>query len=696
MKTYDPNDVRAVGYFGHRGSGKTSLIEGMLYSAGVTNRLGSVDKEVLTLESDPDAIGRHTTMSANVGTIEWNGTRIGVVDTPGDGNFWGTTHRVFDVIDSAVVTVSAVDGVEPMALRAIQELEQRHLPFAIVVNKLDKDGANFESTLAELAQNLHHDSVPVSVPIVNGELQGVASLLSGKAYLADGDAVKEAPIPEEIQDAMQAAREKLFDAVAAADDELAERFLEQGVLSPEDLARGLRAAFHRGDLIPILVANPVKNIGTTVLLDLIRSTFPSPIDRPTVHAFRDPTCSEEIELLPAADGPLVARVFHTHYDPFSGMLSYARVLSGKIAASHDVWNPTASTSDRPSHMFLPQGGTKNGVEVKEAMVGDIIALTKLKHTHTGDTLCSKEQPAVLPKFEEPEALLSYGISVGDHKAEEKLAQAIHRIMEEDPSIVFMRDSESKETILGGLGQAHIDHVVDYLKRAGIEVQLREPKIPYRETFRAGVQMVEGKHKKQTGGSGQYGICYIDMEPLPRGSGVVFEDKIVGGAIPRNFIPSVEKGVRDALKKGPIAGSPVVDVKVSLVDGKYHRVDSSDIAFQMAGRKAIRELYKAKAIQPVLLEPLMHLDIVCPAETVGDVMGDLNSRRARVENMATEGKRGIISASAPMAEMLKYTNVLKSITRGQGSFTMRFEKYEEAPPPVQKEVAARYTDTSEVE
>jgi elongation factor G len=691
MKAYEPKDVRVVGFFGHRGSGKTSLIEAMLYNSGATNRLGSVDAGNLALEIDEGALDRQMTMQVNAGFLEHAGARFSILDTPGDGNFWGSAFRALHVVDGAVLTVSAPDGMEPITLRAIGELEERRIPYAIVVTKLDKEQADFETAVSELKADLNRDAVAISIPIGKGaDFKGVVSLLSQKAYVVDGDKTTESAVPADMADEVAAARELLFDAVAAADDELMEKFLEEGSLTEEELARGLKGAVTRGALVPVLAANPTANIGSRVVTDLIAQVFPSPLERPAVKGYKSAKGENPVERMPEPSGPLVAQVFRTYYDPFAGMLSFARVWSGKLGASGEVYNVTQDTGDRPSHLYLPQGGTKNAAEIKEAGPGDIIVLTKLKSTATGDTLTAKDDPTFLPPFEEPEALLNYGIHATDKKNEDKLNQMIQRICEEDPSLNFHRDPDTHEPLLGGLGQAHIDYVVDRLKRIGIVAALNEPKVPYRESFRGKVQGIEGKHKKQTGGAGQFGVCFIHAEPLPRGSGEIeFVDQVVGGSIPRQFIPSVEKGVREALKRGPLSGSPVVDLKVIVYDGKYHPVDSKDVAFQIAGRKAIRELYGHKGAKPVLLEPYMSVDVMCPADNVGDVMGDLNSRRARVNNMTTEGRRGHINASVPMAEMLKYTNILKSITSGRGSFTMRFDRYEEAPAEVQAQVAAAY-------
>jgi elongation factor G len=691
MKSYSPPDVRVVGFFGHRHSGKTSLVEGALYNAKATKSLGSVEGQSQTLELDQVALERHTTMQTNVGVLEWEGTRIGVIDSPGDANFWGATNRALEVVDAGVITVSAPDGVEPVTLRVMQGLSERGIPFAAFVTKLDKEGAaEFAALVAEIKTETGRDAVALSIPIGKGaDFKGVVSLLSQKAYVPDGDKTKEVDVPADLADQVAASREQLFDAVAAADDELAEKYLEAGTLSEEDLARGLKAAFVKGQLVPVLAGNPLANVGSRVLLDVVRAIFPSPLDRPVIKGHKDSSLAHPVERAPDPNGPLVARVFRTYYDPFAGMLTYARIFSGKIAAASDIFNATENTSDRPSHMYLPLGGVKNAAEIKEATIGDVVVLTKLKVTGTGDVLTQKDDPTFLPPFDEPEALLNFGISAADKKVEEKMAQLISKLVEEDPSLRFARDAESKETILGGLGQPHVDYVIERLKRQQIEVELREPKVPYRETLRTAVREVEGKQKKQTGGSGQFAVCYLNVEPLPRGSGIVFDDQIVGGAIPRNFIPSVEKGVRDALKRGPLSGNEVVDLKIGLYDGKYHRVDSSDMAFQIAARKAIRAAFSAKTAKPILLEPHMVVDITCPAENVGDVMGDLNSRRARVSSMTTEGRRGRITATVPMNEILRYTNVLKSITSGRGSFHMHFASYEEAPPDIQQQVAAAY-------
>lgn len=695
MKSYKPSDVRVVGIFGHRGSGKTSLAEAFLFNAKATKRLGSVEAGNLLLEIDQEALERQITMAANVGFVEWDGCRIGLIDTPGDGNFWGSTNRALQVVDSAIVTVNATDGIEPITLRVGAVLSEKQLPFAVFVTKLDKEGVDFDQTVEEIKADLSKNAVPLSLPIGKGpDFKGVVSLLTEKAYVTEGDHTKEADVPADMVDMVASARETLIDGVAAADDDLAMKYLEEGTLSPEDLSKGLRAAVLGGGLVPILAGVPVTTVGSRAALDLIKAVFPSPEDRRPITGFKSDKMENEIERPADPDGPPVVQVFRTYNDPFAGSLSFARVWSGKVTGGGDLFNTRMSQNDRPSHIYLPQGGTKNGAEIKEAGPGDLIVLTKLKSTRTGDTLADKGDPTYLKPFDEPDALLNFGIVPKDQKDEDKASSFIHKVCEEDPSLKFERDPETKEMLLGGLGQAHIDYVVARLKSAGINVDLKEPTVPYRETIRGSVMGIEGKHKKQTGGHGQFGVCFVNIEPQPRGEGIEFVDQIVGGSIPRQFIPSVEKGVRDAISRGPISGSQMVDVKISLYDGKYHRVDSSDMAFQAAGRKAVRAMFASPKAKPILLEPYMELDIQCPADNVGDVMGDLNSRRARVNNMTTEGKRGKISAAVPMKEILKYTNVLRSITSGRGSFTMKFDRYEEAPPNVQQEVAASYQAADE--
>lgn len=695
MKDYKPSEVRVVGIFGHRGSGKTSLVEAFLYMGKATSRLGSVEAGNLALEIDQEAITRQMTMAANVGFVEWGGCRIGLIDTPGDGTFWGAANRALQVVDSAVVTVSAVDGVETITSRAVAGLEERKVPFAVFVTKLDKEGADFGGTLDEIKADLAKNAVALSIPIgVGPGFKGVVNLLTQKAFMLEGDRPKEVDVPGDMADEVTRAREQLIDGVAAADDELAEKYLEEGTLSAEDLSRGLRAAVVRGDLVPVLAGAPSMNLGARVALDVIAAVFPSPVERPAVKAYKNSKMDETVEVKPDPEGSPVVQVFRTYNDPFAGALSFARVWSGTIQPGADLYNTRVDSNDRPSHIYFPQGGTKTGAETKEARPGDLVVLTKLKSSRTGDTLSAKDQTAYFRPFSEPEALLNFGIAPLDQKDEDKVSAFVNKLCEEDPSLKFQRDPETKQMLLGGLGQAQIDYVVARLKTSGIHVELKEPTVPYRETIRAAVKAIEGKHKKQSGGHGQFGVCYVNVEPLPRGSGFEFVDEIVGGAIPRQFIPSVEKGIRDSLHRGPISGNEVVDLKVTLYDGKYHRVDSSDMAFQAAGRKAIKAVFTNPKAQPVLLEPYMELEITCPAENVGDVMGDLNSRRARVSNMTTEGKRGKITATVPMNEVLRYTNVLRSITSGRGSFTMKFDRYEEAPPNVQQQVAASYKGVEE--
>jgi elongation factor G len=698
MKSYKPEDVRVVGLFGHRGAGKTMLAESLLFTAGATSRMGSVDAGNLLLEIDEVATERHITMAANVGFVEWNGVRVGLIDTPGDGTFWGATNRALQVVDAGLVVVSATDGVETIAGRAIGVLKERNTPFAVVITKLDKDVAEFAGTIEEIKKESGVDTVALSVPMGKGAaIKGVVSLLSQKAYVDDGAGKpKEVDVPADMAGEVTKAREMLFDAVAAADDALAEKYLEEGSLSEQDLANGLRAAFLKGNLIPALAAVPSANLGSRVVLDVVKAIFPAPIDRPALKAWKNSKQDTQVERRPDPNGPLVAQVFRTYNDPFAGSLSYARVWSGTLKAGTDFYNTSKDTSDRPSHMYLPQGGTKQGAEVKEATVGDLVVLTKLKWGSTGDVFAQKDDTTWLPAFTEPDVLLHVGLTAKEQKDEDKVAQLIHKLVGEDPSLRFERDEATKEPLLGGQGQTHIDYVVERLRKTGVEVIQREPKVPYRETLRTPVMNIEGKHKKQTGGHGQFAVCYINVEPQPRGTGNEFVDAIVGGSIPRNFIPSVEKGVVDALKRGPISGSELVDIKVTLFDGKFHRVDSSDMAFQTAARKGMKAVFANAKARPVLLEPYMKMEITCPAETVGDIMGDLNSRRARVSDMTTEGKRGKVTCSVPMNEVLRYANVLKSITSGRGSFTMQFDRYEEAPSNVQEQVAAQYKGGGEVE
>ena len=695
MKSYKPAEVRVVGIFGHRGSGKTSLVEGMLFNAKATSRLGSVEAGTLTLEIDKEAIERQTTMACNVGFAEWEGVRVGLIDTPGDGNFWGATNRALQVVDGAVITLSAPDGVEPMTSRVAVALRARKVPFAVFVTKLDKEGADFDEVVEAIKNEIGKNAVPLSLPIgVGPAFKGVVSLLNQKAYIPDGDKTRETDVPADMAEEVLRAREMLIDGVAAADDALAERYLEDGTLNAEDLSRGLKSAVQSGELVPVLAGAPASNVGSRVTLDLIKAVFPSPLERPAIQGFASAKQEEQVERAIDPEGGAVVQIFRTYNDPFAGSLSFGRVWSGTVRAGEDLYNTRMDTSDRPSHIYLPLGGTKTGTEIKEAGPGDLVVLTKLKVSRTGDTLATKDEPIFLAPFEEPEALLNFGIVAADQKDDDKASAFVHKLCEEDPSLRFQRDSETKEMLLGGLGQAHIDYVVARLKSAGIHVTLKEPAVPFRETIRSTIKNVEGKHKKQTGGHGQYGVCYINVEPLPRGSGIEFVDQVVGGAIPRQWIPSVEKGIRDALRRGPLSGNEIVDLRVTVFDGKYHRVDSSDMAFQAAGRKAMRAVFADPKAKPVLLEPYMEIDVSCPVENMGDVMGDLNGRRARVGSMNSEGKRGRITAAVPLKEILRYANVLRSITSGRGSFTMRFDRYEEAPPNVQDEVAASYKSVEE--
>ena len=685
MKTYQPEDKRVVGFYGHRGSGKTSIVEACLFNAKVTSRLGSVEQGNLHLETDEEALERQLTNQVNVGYVEWDGVYIPILDTPGDANFWGNTSRTFAVVDAAVLVVNGTDGLEPQTLRCAEQLRERKIPYAVFVTKVDKEAQIYETAIGEIKAELSPNAAVMTLPIGLGtDFKGVVSLISNKAYLPDGQT---GDVPADMSADVDAAREQLIDAVAAADDALMEKYLEEGSLTEEELTVGMKAGFLKGDVVPVFVGAPTSNVGTRPLLDFIKGSYPTPIERAVLKGTRNSRATEMVERRPG-EGKLVAQVFRTHHDPFSGNLSFARVYAGSMKPSSDVYNVTQESHDRPSHIYFPMGGIKNGAECKEATAGDIVALTKLKHTTTGDSLSDKSDAVYLAPFEEPAALLNFGIAAVNSKEEEKVSQAIHRLVEEDPSLKFERDSLTKEMLLGGAGQAQIDYVVNTLKRHGLAVNLKEPKVPYRETLRSPIKNIEGKHKKQTGGSGQFAVCFIHIEPLP-GGGIEFENKIVGGSIPRQFIPSVEKGIRDSLHKGPLTGHEIVDLKITLYDGKYHSVDSNDVAFQQAGRKAIRAAFRDKAAKPVILEPYMILTVTCPADLVGDIMGDLNSRRGRVANMETEGKRGKITASVPMSEVLKYATVLRSLTSGQGAFSMAFDRYDEAPAQVADQVMAAH-------
>ena len=693
MRKYATSDIRNVGLVGHQGSGKTSLAEAFLFDAKATTRLGSVADETSNLDYEPEEVRRKSSISSAFASCEWQKKKISIIDTPGDSNFFADTRNCMTVMDAAIVVVSAVDGVQVQTNKAWEYATELGLPRAVFLSKLDRERASFEDALKDVRKTLSDGVVALQAPIgAEDKFCGVVDLLANKAYRYEPDgsgSFKVEDVPADMKDQVKAAREALVDGVAATDDALTEKYLDQGDLTADELAAGLAAAIKGGKIVPAFCGSATRNIGAQPLLDFIAANFPSPEAR-GVKKGVDPK-GNPVECPPDAGATFSGQVFKTVADQFAGKISVFRVWSGTLKADSGFQNTSSETHERFGQVLVLNGKTTS--PLPEAGPGDIVAVAKLKNTATGDSIAEDKHPVKFEALPVAQAVISFAVRPKNKGDEDKLANALPRIIEEDPTIQISRDADGKEILISGMGQLHVEITVEKMKRKfGVEVELAPPRIPYRETIKGRSMGVEGKHKKQTGGRGQFGVCYIDIEPAVRGAGFEFVDNIVGGAIPRQFIPSVEKGIKNCMTRGIVSGYPVVDVRVSLNDGKYHDVDSSDMAFQMAGSKGFKKGFKAA--KPILLEPLMSIEVSTPDDVMGDVIGDINSRRGRVLGMDSKGRMQIIKATVPMSELLKYAPDLRSITGGRGSFSMEFSHYEELPGPLAEKVMADFKSTDE--
>jgi elongation factor G len=685
MKKYTSENIRNVAFISHGGAGKTSLTEALLFSSGAVNRLGKIEAGNTTTDYDPDEIKKQVTINVGLAPLEWDGVKINLLDTPGYFDFIGDVLGALRVADSVVTVVCAVSGVEVGTEKVWSYANNFNLPRFVVINKLDRENANYEGTLDQLRSHFGLNVAPLQMPIgKEAEFKGVVDLVKQKALLfsADGMKTTEGDIPEDLLAAAQDLREKLLEAVAEADDSLLEKYLEGEELTTDEVYRGLRQGVLKGKIIPVLCSAATKNFGTQPLLDLIKRYLPSPLDMEEVKGYL-PGSEEEITRKLSPSDPLSAFVFKTLADPYVGRINYFRVYSGSIKPDSQVYNSTKDIIERFGQVFSMRG--KNQVSMDEVVTGDIACVAKLQNTATGDTLCDKSKPIVFPVLQFPEPVISFAVEPKTKGDEEKVSSGLARFLEEDPTFKLERKAETKQTVISGLGELHLEIIVNRLsQKFGVDVDLSTPKVPYKETIR-GQSKVEGKHKKQSGGRGQFGHVYLELEPAETGQGLVFEDKIFGGSVPRQYIPAVEKGVREAMDEGVVAGYPVVDIIVRLVDGSYHTVDSSEMAFKIAAAQAFRKgMEQAGA---VLLEPVMNVEVIVPESFMGDIMGDLNSKRGRIQGMEPEGGLQKIRAQVPMAEMFKYSIDLRSMTQGRGFFTMVFSHYEEVPHQVAEQVIA---------
>ncbi|HID56007.1 TPA: elongation factor G [Candidatus Poribacteria bacterium] len=677
MKEYRTEQIRNVALIGNAGSGKTSLIDAILFDAGVVDRLGRVDAGNSFVDCDPEEINRKTTLSLKICIAEWEGCKLNILDTPGYEDFYGDLASALRVVDSALVVIDAVTGVGGGTEKSWMMADKYGLPRAILINKLDAEQADFDGIIDQIQRELGARLMPIHIPIGKGSsFSGIVDIISMKAYKFEGDGsdkFEEVDIPEELSSRAEELRESLIEAAAEGEDELTEKYLEGEELTPDEIARGLKASIREGIVVPVMCTSAYQNISVPFILDFIVKSLPSPVESKPIE-------SRE----PSPDAPLAALVFKTTSDPYIGKISYIRVFSGVLTADSQIFNSSKETGERVTKLYHLNG--KNQIETPRITAGDLGIAVKLQSASTGDTLCAPEARIVLPGIEFPKPVLSLAISAKSQSDDDKLSTILTSIAEEDPTFQVQRDQEMKQVIVSGLGDVHLNVTLERIKRRyNIEATTTTPKVPYRETIRKSVEGIHARYKKQTGGRGQFADVVIKMEPLPRGEYFEFVDEIFGGAIPRNFIPAVEKGIRNSMQSGVLAGFPVVDIKVTLYDGKFHPVDSSDLAFQIAASMAFKEAMQ-KA-DPVLLEPIMNVEVTVPEEHMGDVLADLNSRRGRVLGVDQKGKYQVIKAQVPMAEMFRYALDLRSMTSARGWFTMEFSHYEEVPYDIAQKIIA---------
>jgi elongation factor G len=683
MKPYPADRIRNVAVVGHGGTGKTSLVEAMLFVAKATDRLGKVDDGTSVTDFDPEEQRRKHTINAALAPLEWKEHKVNVVDAPGYPDFVGEVVGALRAADGAIVVVDAVAGVQVQTEVAWDYAGRGGISRLVVVNRLDRENASFETVLDSLRTRFGSSVAPLQIPIgAEAAFAGVVDLLEMKAYTFSSGQATAADIPADLAGPAQAARERLMEAAAETDDRLVEKYLDTGELTQEELTRGLHAGVKAGTLVPVLCAAATKLVGVTPILDAVTALLPSPAEA-AVKA-TDAAKHDETTLTPDSGGPLAALVFKTVADPYVGKLSYFRVYSGTMKSDSATVNAAKHKPERIGQVYLVRG--KHQEPAGQVPAGDIGAVAKLSDTSTGDTLTGKDHPLVLPPVEFPSPVISMAVEPKSKGDEDKMGSSLQRLTEEDPTFHVRRDAELKQTVISGMGESHLEIMADRLHRKfGVDVALSVPKVPYRETVR-GKGKAQGRYVKQTGGRGQYGVCFVEVEPLERGAGFEFVDKIFGAAIPNQFIPSVEKGVRKALEEGVLSGSRVVDVRVILYDGKYHDVDSSDIAFQIAGSMAFREAATAAGV--VLLEPIMELRVRVPEDEMGDVIGALNAKRGRIHGMEPQGNgTTVVHAHVPQAEVLRYASDLRSSTGGRGTFEMAFSHYEEVPAHIADKIIA---------
>ena len=682
MKQYRTDEIRNIAIIAHSGAGKTSLVEAMLYNGGAIERMGAVDSGNSVADYAADEIERRTTLNCSVCIAEWEGHKLNLIDTPGAEDFYGDLHSVLRVVDAVIVVVDATTGVEGGTEKVWEVADKYELPRLIFINKMDKESADFENALASVEDILETRAVPIQLPIgQEDQFAGVVDVIQMAAYLEpDGNKrAAKAEIPAELEAEAEETREALVEVAAESDDALIEKFFE-GELTDEEIQNGVQLGILQNQFTPVLCGAALNNVGVQQLMDTLVTGCPSPVDVGPVASVED----EEETRQPSSEAPMSAVVFKSIADPFAGQLSFFRVYSGILKGDTQVSNATRGEVERLGKTVFMNG--KDPISTPQVEAGDIGAITKLSATQTGDTLCDRDAQIQLAGVEFPHSVISYAIRPTREGDDEKLMTSLTRMSEEDPAFRIERNDVTKQLLVSGLGDLHLTINRERMKdKFGVETEVAPPKVPYRETIRRNVQSINGRHKRQSGGRGQFGDVWINIGPLQRGEGFEFVNNIVGGSIPRNYIPAVEKGIRERMDRGLLAGYPVVDIQIDLYDGKYHPVDSSDMAFQIAGSMAFAAA--AEQANPGLLEPIMNVAITVPEQFMGSIIGDLNGRRGQVMGVEQIGRKQVIQANVPLSEMLRYSIDLKSMTSARGNFTMEFSHYEVAPDDVAQKVIA---------
>ncbi len=680
MPNAEVKEVRNIAILSHGAAGKTSLADAMLFAAGAVDLMGSVDAGSSVFMHEPEELGRKITITSAVGFADWKGVRINIIDTPGYINFLEEARGTLRAVDGAILIISAISGVKAETEKIYKFACDYEIPRIAFVSKLDRERADFFRAVGDMEKYFCKNSLVLQLPIgLEENFTGVVDLIKMKALMFSKDGsgkFDEKDVPENMKEEAAAYRKKLVEQIAETDDSLLEKYLDKGDLSKDDIIAGLKHGTIGGGLLPVLCGSPVKIMGIQPLLDMVLMCLPSPAEHARVVQIKgtDPKTGEEIIRKPAPEEPLAALVFKTINDPFAGKLSLVRVFSGTLKADSLVYNSSKQQKEKVGSLFHIQG--KKQISTQTLTAGQIGAIAKMKETLTGDTLCVENHPIVLPfaKFADP--VLSFAIAPKSRGDEDKVSIGMHKLLEEDPTLKFVYDDQTHEMVLSGMGQVHLEVTLEKLKRKfGADVTMKTPKVPYKETIRAKAE-AQGKYKKQTGGHGQYGDAWIRVEPLSRDSGFEFVDKIVGGVVPRQYIPAVEKGIVEAMHEGALAGYPLVDLRVTLYDGSYHAVDSSEMAFKVAGSMGFKKALESA--KPVLLEPIMSVEVVSPDDTLGAVIGDLNSRRGKVQGVVPQAGGQVIKALVAMSEMLTYAPTLNSLTSGRGMYTMEFFGYEDVP------------------